>query len=50
MDKLITMSDKELSRLEVMNRLEEKRGKQQEAADQLGISVRQVKRLHKNLP
>ena len=45
MDKLITMSDKELSRLEVMNRLEEKRGKQQEAADQLGISVRQVKRL-----
>ena len=47
MDKLLTMSDKELSRLEVMNRLEEQRMKQQEAADQLGISVRHVKRLLK---
>ncbi len=33
MDKLLTMSKKELTRLEVMQRLEEKRLKQREAAD-----------------
>jgi transposase len=44
-EKLITMSAKELSRLEVMQRLEEKRLKQKEAAEMLGISVRQIKRL-----
>jgi transposase len=44
-EKLLTMSAKELSRLEVMQRLEEKRLKQKEAAEVLGISVRQVKRL-----
>lgn len=45
MDKLLTMSEKELTRLEVMKRLEEKRMRQREAADRLGISVRHVKRL-----
>jgi transposase len=39
------MSTKELSRLEVMQRLVEKRMIQKEAAEVLGISVRQVKRL-----
>ena len=45
MDELLTMSKKELTRLEVMQRLEEKRLKQREAAVQLRISVRHVKRL-----
>jgi len=39
------MSKKELSRIEVMERLEKKTLKQQEAAKILGISIRQVKRL-----
>ena len=42
---LLTMSKKELTRLEVMQRLEEKRLKQKEAAVMLGISIRHVKRL-----
>jgi hypothetical protein len=42
---LLTMSKKELTRLEVMQRLEEKRLKQKEAGVMLGISVRHVKRL-----
>jgi len=41
------MSTKELSRLEVMQRLEDKRMSQKEAADILGLSVRHVKRLLK---
>ena len=45
MEKLLTMSANELSRLEVMKRLEEKRLKQKEAAEILGITVRQIKRL-----
>jgi len=45
MDELITMSTKELTRLEVMQRLKEKRLTQKEAAMMLGLSVRQVKRL-----
>jgi hypothetical protein len=45
MDTLLTMSTKELSRLEVMQRLKEKRLIQKEAAVILGLSVRQVKRL-----
>lgn len=45
MDKLLTMSANELSRLEVMQRLEEKRLKQKEAGEMLGITVRQIKRL-----
>ena len=45
MDKLLTMSNKELTRLEVMQRLEEKRLKQREAAEMLAISERHVRRL-----
>jgi len=45
LDKLLTMSKKELTRLEVMQRLEEKRLKQKEAAELLGISERHVRRL-----
>ena len=45
MDKLLTMSKKELTRLEVMQRLEEKRMRQQEAAEILGVSIRHVRRL-----
>jgi transposase len=42
------MSTKELSRLEVIQRLDEKRLAQKEAAEMLGVSVRQVKRLIKS--
>ena len=42
---LLTMSKEELSRLEVMERLQEKRMGQRTAAEILGVSVRQVKRL-----
>lgn len=45
MDELHTMSDKEITRLEVMQRLKDKRLTQQEAARLLKISVRQIKRL-----
>jgi len=45
MDELLTMSKKELTRLEVMQRLKDKRLTQKEAAEILGVSVRQVKRL-----
>ena len=45
MEKLVTMSANELSRLEIMQRLKEKRLKQKEAAEMLGLTVRQVKRL-----
>lgn len=45
MDETLTMSAKELTRLEVMQRLKEKRLSQKEAATLLGRSVRQVKRL-----
>ena len=45
MDKILQMSPKELSRLEVMQKLEEKRMRQKQAARILGLSVRQVKRL-----
>jgi len=45
MDKLLTMSTKELSRLEVMQRLKAKRLIQKEAAILLGLSIRQIKRL-----
>jgi transposase len=45
MDELLTMSSKELTRLEVMQRLKDKRLTQKEAARILGISTRQVKRL-----
>jgi transposase len=42
---LLKMSAKELSRLEVMQRLKEKRLRQSEAAEMLKLGVRQVKRL-----
>jgi transposase len=45
MDKLITMSTKEYTRLEVMQRLKDKRTTQKEAAVMLGLSIRHVKRL-----
>ncbi len=47
MDKLLTMSSKELSRLEVMQRLVDKRMSQAEAAEVLDLSIRQLKRLLK---
>ena len=42
MDKLLTMSKKELTRLEVMQKIEEKRMLQSEAAEVLAISERHV--------
>jgi len=45
MDKIVTMSTKELTRLEVMQRLKDKRLIQKEAAKLLGLSIRQIKRL-----
>jgi transposase len=45
LDKLLTMSKKELTRIEVLKRVEEKRLKQREAAGMLGISQRHVRRL-----
>ena len=39
----ITMSTKEMSRLEVMQKLEEKRMGQKEASMVLGISLRHIK-------
>jgi transposase len=45
MDEILPMSAKEITRLEVMQRLKEKRLLQKEAATLLGLSVRQVKRL-----
>jgi len=44
MDELLTMSKREITRLEVMQRLKDKRLKQKEAAQMLGVSIRQVKR------
>ena len=45
MDELLTMSKTELTRLEIMKRLEEKRLKQKEAAEVLGITERHIRRL-----
>jgi transposase len=45
MDKLLTMSVKELNRLEVIKRVKEKRLVQKEAAEMLGVSERQIRRL-----
>ena len=47
MDKLLTMSGKEVSRLEVMQRLKGKSLSQREAAKIAGVSVRHVKRMFK---
>ncbi len=46
MDELLTMSKQELTRLEVMQRIKEKRLTQKEAANILRISTRQIKRLY----
>ena len=43
MDELLTMSNQEITRLEVMQRLKDKRLMQKEAARMMGISVRQMK-------
>lgn len=43
----ITMSKKELSRLEIISKVIEKRLKQREAAEMLGLGIRQIKRLCK---
>lgn len=48
MEEIVPMSSKEISRLEVMQRLKDKRLRQKEAAQLLGLSVRQVKRLWKS--
>ncbi len=45
MDPILPMSPKELTRLEVMQRLKDKRLLQKEAASMLGLSLRQVKRV-----
>ena len=45
MDRLLAMSTKELSRLEVMQRLSKKQMTQKEAGTILGLSVRQIKRV-----
>ena len=45
MDETLAMSTKEITRLEVMQRIKDKRLTQKEAARLLEISVRQVKRL-----
>jgi transposase len=47
MDQLLNMSAKELSRLEVMQKLSEKRMSQKEAGTILHVSTRQIKRLLK---
>jgi transposase len=44
-DNLLTMSNREITRLEVMQRLKDKRLRQYEASRILGISVRHIKRL-----
>lgn len=46
MDELLSMSKRELTRLEVMQRLKDKRLTQKEAAQLLQVSIRQVKRLY----
>jgi transposase len=47
MDELLKMSAKELSRVEVMQKLSEKRMSQKEAGTMLHVSTRQIKRLLK---
>lgn len=48
MDELLIMSKKELSRLEVMSRIKDKRLTQKKAAQIIGVSVRQIKRLYQS--
>jgi transposase len=46
MDELLTMSKQEITRLEAMQRIKDKRLTQKEAARMLNLSVRQIKRLY----
>lgn len=46
-DELHQMSDKEISRYEVMQRIKRKELRQKEAARMLGLSTRQIKRLYR---
>jgi len=46
MDKPLTMSNREITRLEAMQRIKDKRLTQKEAARMLNLSVRQIKRLY----
>jgi len=46
MDELLTMSNQEITRLEAMQRIKDKRLTQEEGARMLKLSVRQVKRLY----
>jgi transposase len=45
MDELLTMSNQEITRMEAMQRIKDKRMTQKEAARMLNLSVRQIKRL-----
>ena len=45
MDNLLTMSNREITRFEAMQRIKDKRLTQKEAAQMLNLSVRQIKRL-----
>jgi transposase len=47
MDELLTMSNQEITRLEAMQRIKDKRLTQKEAARMLKLSERQIKRLYK---
>lgn len=47
MEELISMTQQELTRLEIIQRVEDKRLKQYEAAEHLNLSLRQIKRLCK---
>jgi transposase len=47
MDELLTMSDKEMTRLEAMQRIKDRRMTQKEAGRRLGLSIRQVNRLYR---
>jgi len=47
MDKLLTMSNREITRIEAMQRIKDKRLTQKEAARMLNLSIRQVKRLYR---
>ena len=47
MDELLAMSNREITRLEVMQRIKDKRLTQKEAARMLSLSVRQIKRLYR---
>jgi transposase len=47
MDELLPMSNREITRLEAMQRINDKRLTQKEAARMLSLSVRQIKRLYR---